>query len=63
MMKTWLKNESTIAKHGMVPITRNSSLGIQNPRIQNFVYISLVYIDKRYHLKSHSGINNLTTKN
>jgi hypothetical protein len=47
----------------MVPITRNSSLGIQNPRIQNFVYISLVYIDKRYHLKSHSGINNLTTKN
>jgi hypothetical protein len=39
MIKTWLKNESIIAKHGMMPIIRNSSFGVQNPKIRNFVYI------------------------
>ena len=39
MMKAWLKNESIIAKHGMVPITRDFSLRVQNPKIQNFIHI------------------------
>jgi hypothetical protein len=39
MMKTWLENESITAKHGVVPITRDSSLGVQNPKIQNFIHI------------------------
>jgi hypothetical protein len=39
VMKTWLKNESTITKHGVVPIRRNLSLGVQNSKIQNFVHI------------------------
>jgi hypothetical protein len=33
--KTWLKSESNIAKHGMMPITKNRSPRAQNSKIQN----------------------------
>jgi hypothetical protein len=36
MMNTWLKNESIIAKHGMMP---KFLFWNQNLKIQNFVYI------------------------
>jgi hypothetical protein len=62
-MKTWLKNESTIAKHGMMPITSNFFLKAQIPKSKIMSTFSLVYLDNGYHSKSHSKINNLATKN
>jgi hypothetical protein len=45
VMKTWLENESTIAKHGMMPIIRNSC-PILPPNFfsTNYAFVSFVYI-------------------